>query len=48
MQTTGEDKISTLVNTNPANELYQIESADEDSYKIFTTEKTGRFVLLKK
>ena len=48
MQTTGADKISTLVNANPANGLYQIESADEDLYKILMTEKTGVFVLVKK
>lgn len=44
---TGEDEISTLVNATPVNELYHIESADEDFYKILTTEKTGIFVPVK-
>lgn len=43
-----EDKVSTLVDANTANELYQIKSDAESSLKILTTEKTGIFVLVKK
>ena len=48
MQKTSEDNVSSLVDANPVNELYQIESADGNFYKILTTEKTGTFVLVRK
>ena len=47
-QKTNEDNISSLVDANPANELYQVESANGDFYKILTTEKIGTFILVKK
>ena len=47
-QKTSEDKVSALVDTNAANELYQIESAGDAFYKVLTTEETGIFVLVKK
>jgi hypothetical protein len=47
-QITSKDKVSTLVDANPANEFYQIESPGDAFYKVLTTEKTGTFVLVKK
>ena len=47
-QKTNEDNVSSLVDANPANELYQLESADGNFYKVLTTEKTGTFILVKK
>jgi hypothetical protein len=47
-QKTSEENVSALVDTNTANEFYQIDSADGDVYKVLTTEKTGIFVLVKK
>ncbi len=47
-QKTSEDKVSALVDADAANELYQIEFADDAFYKVLTTEKTGTFVLVKK
>lgn len=47
-QKTNEDNVSSLVDANPANELYQLESADGNFYQVLTTEKTGTFILVKK
>lgn len=48
MQKTSDDKVAGLLEFDAANELYQIESSDEESYKVLTTEQTGIFVLAKK
>jgi hypothetical protein len=47
-QETSDDKVAGLVELNAANELYQIESSGEESYKVLTTEQTGIFVFVKK
>ena len=47
-QKASEENVSELVDAYTANELYQIDSADGDVYKVLTTEKTGTFVLVKK
>lgn len=47
-QTTKEDNISTRVDVDAANELYQIASGADLLYKVLTTEKIGTFVLVKK
>lgn len=47
-QKTSDDKVAGLVEFDAANELYQIESSGEGSYKALTTEQTGIFVLVKK
>jgi hypothetical protein len=36
------------VDASGIDELYQIESDDDEFYKILTTDKTGVFVLVKK
>lgn len=43
-----EDNVSSLVDANPINELYQIDSANGNFYMVLTTEKTGTFVLVRK
>jgi hypothetical protein len=47
-QTTSENKVSDLVSSNAAKELYHIVSSGDEFYKVLTTEKTGVFVLVKK
>ena len=47
-QKTSDDQLARLVESDAANELYQIESSGEGSYKVLTTEQTGIFVLVKK
>lgn len=44
------DKLSQVMSTDPADELYHVSAtaADDNLYKILTTEKTGVFVLVKK
>ena len=43
-----KDNVSSLVDVNPVNELYQIDSAGGNFYMVLTTEKTGTFVRVKK
>jgi hypothetical protein len=49
-QQLNSDQLSQVLSADPADELYHITAtaADEDVYKILTTEKTGTFVLIKK
>jgi hypothetical protein len=49
-QQLNSDKISQILSTDSADELYHISATATDTnlYKILTTEKTGTFVLVKK
>jgi hypothetical protein len=47
-QTTSADEVSALVDASGIDEFYQIESDDDEFYRILTTDKTGVFVLAKK